>query len=199
MSRGSNDELSYPSFTSALKMPKWGKGGGVDLKKWRATRSFNLCVGKGKILGCEMRGFQNVHGGLGGLGLFHFLPKSQLAAGGIDIVTFFAADGSPNACGEERPAEKMNCLFRGTFVGETLDFVVGNQIHFGVKTTGMLGEQASLFRTVVDSRKKDVFEKDLFFPRFDKCVACREEAVEGVAFIDRHDFIPDLIAGSVEG
>ena len=120
---------------------------------------------------------------------FILFPKAQLAAGGIDIVTFFAADGSPNACGEERPAEKMNCLFRGTFVGETLDFVVGNQIHFGVKTTGMLGEQASLFRTVVDSRKKDVFEKDLFFPRFDKCVACREEAVEGVAFIDRHDFI----------
>ena len=60
MSRGSNDELSYPSFTLALKMPKWGKGGGVDLKNWSATRSFNLCVGKGKILGCEMRGFQNV-------------------------------------------------------------------------------------------------------------------------------------------
>ena len=130
---------------------------------------------------------------------FLFFPKAQLAAGGIDIVTFFAADGGPDASGKECPAEKMNRLFRGAFVGESLDFVVGDQIHFGVKPTGMLGEQASLFRTVVDSRKKDVFEKDLFFPRFDKCVACREEAVEGVAFIDRHDFIPDLIAGSVEG
>jgi hypothetical protein len=35
-------------------MTKWGKGGGVDLKKWRASRSFDLGVGKSEILGCKM-------------------------------------------------------------------------------------------------------------------------------------------------
>jgi hypothetical protein len=35
-------------------MTKWRKGGGVDLKKWRASRSFDFSVGKSEILGCKM-------------------------------------------------------------------------------------------------------------------------------------------------
>ena len=199
MSRGSNDELSYLSFKLALKMPKWGKGGGVDLKKWRATRSFNLCVGKGKILGCEMRGFQNVHGGLGGLGLFHFLPKSQLAAGGVDVVTFLASDCGSHSSFEKSAAEEVDGIFGRSLVGKAFDLVVGDEVHFCEKTAGVLGEEGGLLWRIVDSCEENVFKENLFLFGTDKNVTGFEESVEGITFVDGHDLIADGVAGGVKG
>jgi len=180
-------------------MPKWGKGGGVDLKKWGATRSFNLCVGKGKILGCEMRGFQNVHGRLGGLGLFHFLPKSQLAAGGVDVVTFLASDCGSHSSFEKSAAEEVDGIFGRSLVGKAFDLVVGDEVNFCEKTAGVLGEKGGLLRRIVDSCEENVFKENLFLFGTDKNVTGLEESVEGITFVDGHDLIADGVAGGVKG
>jgi hypothetical protein len=128
----------------------------------------------------------------------HFL-ESELAASGVDIVAFFAADGCANSGGEESPAEEVDGVFGGSFVGESFDFVVGDKVDLGVESFGVLGEEAGLFGAIVDACEENVFEEDQFFTSSDKDIASSEEAFHGVAFIDGHDLIADLIAGGVEG
>ena len=128
----------------------------------------------------------------------HFL-QSELAASGVDIMAFFAADGCANSGGEEGSAEEVDGVFGGSFVGESFDFVVGDEVDLGVESFGVLGEEAGLFGAIVDACEEDVFEEDQFFTSSDKGIAGSEEAFHGVAFIDGHDLIADLIAGGVEG
>ncbi len=80
----------------------------------------------------------------------HFL-ESELAASGVDIVAFFAADGCANSGGEESSAEEMDGIFGGSFVGESFDFVVGDEVDLGVESFGVLSEEAGLIGSVVDS------------------------------------------------
>jgi hypothetical protein len=195
----SDNELSYFTFELALEMPERGKGRRVNLKERRTTRSFNLCMGKGKILGCEMRGFQNVHGRLGGLGLFHFLPKAQLAAGGVDVVTFLATDCGSHSSFKKSAAEEVDGVLGGSLVGKAFDFVVGDEVHFCEKTTGVLGEEGGLLQRIVDSCEENVFKENLFLFGTDKNVTGFEESVEGETFIDGHNFIADGVAGGVKG
>ena len=63
----------------------------------------------------------------------------------------------------------------------------------------MLGKESSLFRRIVDSCQEDIFEEDLFLFGADKNVTGFEESVEGVTFVNRHNFIADSIAGGMEG
>ena len=135
-----------------------------------------------------------------GLGFFVFLHflESELAASGVDVVAFFAADGCANSGGEEGSAEKMDGIFGGSFVGEAFDFVVGDEVDLGVESFGVLGEEAGLFGAIVDACEEDVFEEDKFFTSGDKGIAGGEEAFHGITFIDGHNLIADLIAGGVE-
>lgn len=122
-----------------------------------------------------------------------------MAASGVDIVAFFAADGCANSGGEEGSAEEVDGVFGGSFVGEPFDFVVGDEVDLGLESFGVLGEEAGLIGTIVDACEENVFEEDQFFTSSDKGIAGSEEAFHGVAFIDGHDLIADLIAGGVEG
>ena len=122
-----------------------------------------------------------------------------MAASGVDIVAFFAADGCANSGGKKGSAEKVDGVFGGSFVGESFDFVVGDEVDLGLESLGVLSEEAGLVGAIVDACKEDVFEKDQFFTSSDKDIAGSEEAFHGVAFIDGHDLIADLIAGGVEG
>ena len=122
-----------------------------------------------------------------------------MAASGIDIVAFFAADGCANSGGEESSAEEVDGVFGGSFVGEAFNFVVGDEVDLGVESFGVLGEKAGLFGTIVDACEKNVFEEDKFFTSGDKGIAGGEEAFHGITFIDGHDLIADLIAGGVKG
>ena len=63
----------------------------------------------------------------------------------------------------------------------------------------MLGEESSLFRRIVDSCQENIFEEDLFLFGTDKNVAGFEESVEGVPFVNRHDFVADSVAGRMKG
>ncbi len=83
-----------------------------------------------------------------------------MAASGVDIVAFFAADGCANSGGKEGSAEKVDGVFGGSFVGESFDFVVGDKVDLGVESFGVLGEEAGLFGAIVDACEKNVFEED---------------------------------------
>lgn len=122
-----------------------------------------------------------------------------MAASGIDIVAFFAADGCANSGGEESPAEEVDGVFGGSFVRESFDFVVGDKVDLGVESFGVLGEEAGLFGAIVDACEEDVFEEDQFFTSSDKDIASSEETFHGITFIYGHDLIADLIAGGVKG
>ena len=80
----------------------------------------------------------------------HFL-ESELAASGVDIVAFFAADGCTNTSGEKGPAEEVDGVFGGAFVGKSFDFVVGDEVDLGLESFGVLSEEAGLIGSVVDS------------------------------------------------
>ena len=73
------------------------------------------------------------------MGLFHFLPKSQLAAGGIDVVTFLASDCGSHSSFEKCAAEEVDGIFGRSLVGKAFDLVVGDEVHFCEKTAGVLG------------------------------------------------------------
>ena len=122
-----------------------------------------------------------------------------MAASGVDIVAFFAADGCTNTSGEKGPAEKVDGVFGGSFVGQAFDFVVGDEVDLGVESFGVLGEDAGLIGTIVDAREENIFKEDKFFTGSDKDVAGGEEAFHGITFIYGHDLIADFIAGGVEG
>ena len=80
----------------------------------------------------------------------HFL-ESELAASGVDIVAFFAADGCTNTSGEKGPAEEVDGVFGGAFVGKSFDFVVGDEVDLGLESFGVLGKEAGLIGTIVDA------------------------------------------------
>ncbi len=73
------------------------------------------------------------------MGLFHFLPKSQLPAGGIDVVTFLASDCGSHSSFEKCAAEEVDRIFGRSLVGKAFDLVVGDEVHFCEKTAGVLG------------------------------------------------------------
>ena len=88
--------------------------------------------------------------GLDFLVFLHFL-ESELAASGVDIVAFFAADGCANSGGEEGSAEKVDSVLGGAFVGKSFDFVVGDEVDLGLESFGVLGEEAGLLGAIVDA------------------------------------------------
>ena len=122
-----------------------------------------------------------------------------MAASGVDIVAFFAADGCTNTSGEKGPAEEVDGVFGGAFVGKSFDFVVGDEVDLGLESFGVLGKEAGLIGAIVDACEENVFEEDQFFTSSDKGIAGSEETFHGITFIDGHDLIADLIAGGVEG
>ena len=113
-------------------------------------------------------------------------------------MTLFAADRGTDTGFKKSAAEEVDRFFRGTFVGKAFDFVVGNEVHLSKKAAGMLGKEGGLFRRIVDSCKEDIFEEDLFLFSTDKNVTGFEESVEGVTFINRHNFVADSVAGGME-
>jgi len=136
-----------------------------------------------------------------GLGFFVFLHflQSELAASGVDIVTFFAADGCANSGGEKGSTKEVDGVFGGSFVGEAFDFVVGDEVDLGVESFGVLGEKAGLIGTIVDACEENIFKEDKFLTSSDKDVAGGEKTFHGITFIYGHDLIANFIAGGVEG
>ena len=85
------------------------------------------------------------------------VSQTQLSASGIDIVTFLAADGGPDAVVKQGLAKETNSRFRRPFVGKAFHLVVGNQVDLGVEASGVLGQKfgrkKSAIGGVVTSRR----------------------------------------------
>ena len=93
----------------------------------------------------------------------------------------------------------MDRLLGRAFVREVFDFVVRDQVYLCEKAAGMLGQEGGLLRGVIDARQQDIFEKNLFLFGADKNITGLKKTIEGVTFVDRHNFIPDGVAGGVKG
>ena len=113
-------------------------------------------------------------------------------------MAFFTANGRADPCFEEGATEEVDGFLGRAFVGKTFDFVVGDEVYFGEKAAGVLGEKSGLFRGIIDSREKNILKEDLFLLGTDKDVTGLEKAVEGEPFIDGHDFVSDGVAGGMK-
>ena len=54
----------------------------------------------------------------------------------------------------------MNGVFSGPFVGEALDFIVGDEVDLGMEAFGVLREEAGLFGAIVDPGEENIFKED---------------------------------------
>jgi hypothetical protein len=131
--------------------------------------------------------------------MIHFLTESQLAAGGIDVVAFFAPDRGTDSGFKKSATEEVDCFFGRALVGQAFDFVVGDQVDLREKTAGVLSKEGGLFRGIVDSGEENIFEEDLFLFGANKDVTGLEESIERESFVDRHNLVPDGVAGGVKG
>ena len=121
-----------------------------------------------------------------------------MAAGSIDIMTFFAANGRADPGFKESATEEVDSLLGWTFVGKAFDFVVGDEVYFGEKAASVLGEKSGLFGGIIDSGEENIFKENLFLFGTNKDVTGLEKAVEREPFIDGHDFVSDGVAGGMK-
>lgn len=104
-------------------------------------------------------------------------------------MALFPANGGPNSAFQQSLTKDPDRRFRGPFVGQAFNLVVGNQVYLGVKSSGVLGQESGLFRGIVDSSEKNVFEKDLLMFCPHEGVTGLEKTSQRIALIDRHNFI----------
>ena len=73
-----------------------------------------------------------------------FLFEAELAAGGVDVVAFFEAEGGRDVGVAEDGVEGLAVVLGGAAPGEALDGVVGDEVDLGVDGGGALGELGAL-------------------------------------------------------
>ena len=86
-----------------------------------------------------------------------------MAAGGVDVVAFFEAEGGLDAGVVEDGVEGAAVGLGRAAPVEALDGVVGDEVDLGVEAAGVAGEEAGLVEVVVDALDEDVFEGELLF------------------------------------
>ena len=84
------------------------------------------------------------------------------------------------------------------FPVESVDGVVGDQVHLGAQAAGVAGEQLGLVERVVDALDQDVFQGEFLFLEAIPVVERGEQVGQRVALVDRHDLVADLVGGAVE-
>src|SRR5687767_3306987 len=67
-------------------------------------------------------------------GAFGF--EAELAAGGVDVVAFFAPEGGGDVAGFEGFEKLFLDGFDGALPRQAFDFVVGDEVYFGVELQG---------------------------------------------------------------
>ena len=95
-----------------------------------------------------------------------FLLESQLAAGCVDIVAFFEAQGGLNAGVFENVAKCAALLVVGAFPLEAFDRVVGDQVNVRVKVPRDIAEPRRLVVGVVNDRAEEIL-KEVYKPIID--------------------------------
>ena len=122
-----------------------------------------------------------------------------MAAGGIDVVTFFDAEGGDDTGAFEGFGEGAALVFRGAGPLQTFDGVVGDEVDLGVEASGEGGEGLDVGRGVVDAGDEDVFQGDHLALAIQVLLAGGGEVGEGMLAVDRHDLVADGVGGTVKG
>jgi hypothetical protein len=128
-----------------------------------------------------------------------FGSQAELAAGGFDVVTFFAAERGGDALLLEGVQERFLSGFGGALPGEAVDVVIGDEIDFGVQAAGEAGEWGGVGGVIVDAGDEDVFEGE--HASFSALIgfAGGGEFREGILAIDGHDPAANVVRGAMEG
>ena len=122
-----------------------------------------------------------------------------MAAGGVDVVAFFEAEGGGNIAFGKDAAEGAAVVFGGTFPLEAFHGVVGDEVDEGTHALGPLGEDAGLFEVVIHSFDEDILEGEALLFLGDPIAECVEEFVEAPAVVHRHNFRAHFVGGAMKG
>ncbi len=129
---------------------------------------------------------------------FAFRLEAELAAGGVDVVAFFAADRDGDVPVAEDGEEFVLAENARAFPGEAFDGVVGDEVDVGVEVGGDFGEGFGLFERVVDVLDQDELEGEHAAVALGEEFDGGEKFFERPAFVDRHDLLADFVGGAVE-
>lgn len=122
-----------------------------------------------------------------------------MAAGGVDVVALFAAEGDGDAGAAEDVGEFFLAGGGRTFPREAGHGVVGDEVDVSVEVEGDVAEFFCLVERVVYVLDEDEFEGDHAAVFIGESLDRGEELGEGVGLVDGHDLFADLVGGAVEG
>lgn len=124
--------------------------------------------------------------------------EAELAAGGVDIMALFLANGMGNLILGEDAGEGLLTRDIGALPIESMDGIVGDEVNMGVQVAGDGGEVAGLIEGIVHILNEDKLEGGHTAGGGAKVLNSGEELFEGVFAVDRHDLLADLVGGSME-
>ena len=91
------------------------------------------------------------------------------------------------------------CILLGSHPGQSLDGIVGDQIHFGADTPRLPGQKTGLLGGVVDIANQNILKSDSLFFKAGVVLAGCEQFLDRIFFIHGHDAGPHLIRRTMEG
>ena len=124
--------------------------------------------------------------------------ETELAARGVDVVAFFAAERDGNPSVAENVGEAFLTCDRRAFPRQTFDRVVRNQIHVRVEIECDVAEFLGLLKGVVDFLDQDKLERYHASVFFGKRFHGGQQLREWERFVHRHDFFADFVGRTVQ-
>jgi hypothetical protein len=128
--------------------------------------------------------------------LFRF--QSELTAGGVDIQSFFPAQGGGDFAAFEDVQEGLLDRFGGAFPRQTGYGIVGDEVHPGMEATGQVGQAPRVVKVVIDASNQDIFERDHPALFSDVIIARVKQVAQGVLAVDGHEARPHRIGDAME-
>lgn len=122
-----------------------------------------------------------------------------MAAGGVDVMALFDAEGGDDTGTFEGFGKGAALVLRGARPLEAFDGVVGDEVDLGVKASGEGGEGLDLGGGVVDAGDEDVFQGDHLALAIEVMLTGGGEVGEGMLAVDGHDLVADGVGGAVKG
>lgn len=122
-----------------------------------------------------------------------------MAAGGIDVMALFDAEGGDDTGAFEGFGEGAALVLGRARPLQAFDGVVGDEVDLGVKASGEGGKGLDVGRGVVDAGDEDVFEGDHLALAIEVMLTGGGEVGQGMLAVDGHDLVADGVGGAVKG
>src|SRR5215471_1349855 len=129
---------------------------------------------------------------------FLFSLQTELAAGGIDIMTLFPAQSRSDSGAFQSLKECVLRFLGRPFPGQTFDFVVRNQIHLRIQPARECGKWAGLVQTLVYSGNEDVLERDHPLLVLLIILTGGNQLLERIFAVNWHDLASCLVRGPMK-